>query len=59
MKARCFYYILDQTKKALETEEIAAHVTELGLGTDSDDVAYRGLETAHRRSKCYAVSVRT
>jgi hypothetical protein len=29
VKARCAYYILDQTKKAIETEEIEARVTEL------------------------------
>jgi hypothetical protein len=29
VKARCAYYILDQTRKAIETEEIEAHVTEL------------------------------
>ena len=29
VKARCAYYILDQTRKAIETEEIEARVTEL------------------------------
>jgi hypothetical protein len=29
VKARCAYYVLDQTKKAIETEEIEARVTEL------------------------------
>jgi hypothetical protein len=29
VKARCAYYILDQTKKAIETEEIEARVSEL------------------------------
>ena len=29
VKARCAYYILDQTKKAIETEEIEARVTAL------------------------------
>jgi hypothetical protein len=29
VKARCAYYILDQTQKAIETEEIEARVTEL------------------------------
>jgi hypothetical protein len=29
VKARCAYYILDQTTKAIETEEIEARVTEL------------------------------
>jgi hypothetical protein len=29
VKARCAYYILDQTRKGIETEEIEARVTEL------------------------------
>jgi len=29
VKARCAYYVLDQTKKAIETEEIEARVSEL------------------------------
>jgi hypothetical protein len=29
VKARCAYYVLDQTRKAIETEEIEARVTEL------------------------------
>jgi hypothetical protein len=29
VKARCAYYVLDQTRKAVETEEIEARVTEL------------------------------
>jgi DNA polymerase elongation subunit (family B) len=29
VKARCAYYILDQTKKAIETEEIEVRVAEL------------------------------
>ena len=29
VKARCAYYIPDQTKKAIETEEIEMHVTEV------------------------------
>jgi hypothetical protein len=29
VKARCAYYILDQTKKAIETEEMEARVTDL------------------------------
>ena len=29
VKARCAYYILDQTRKSIETEEIEARVTEL------------------------------
>ena len=29
VKARCAYYILDQTKKGMETEDIAARVSEL------------------------------
>ena len=29
VKARCAYYILDQTRKAMETDEIEARVTEL------------------------------
>jgi hypothetical protein len=33
VKARCAYYILDQTKKAIETEEIEARVTELERAT--------------------------
>ena len=32
VKARCAYYILDQTHKAVETEEIEARVTELERG---------------------------
>jgi len=29
VKARCAYYILDQTKKAMETEDIEARLSEL------------------------------
>jgi hypothetical protein len=29
VRARCAYYILDQTQKAIETEEIEARVTAL------------------------------
>ena len=29
VKARCAYYILDQTRKAVETEDIEARVAEL------------------------------
>ena len=32
VKARCAYYILNQTKEAIETEEIEARVTELERG---------------------------
>jgi hypothetical protein len=35
VKARCAYYILDQTKKAVETEEMAARVAELERITET------------------------
>jgi hypothetical protein len=34
VKARCAYYILDQTKKAVETEEIEARLAELERTTE-------------------------
>jgi hypothetical protein len=35
VKARCAYYILDQTKKAVEIEEMAARVAELERITET------------------------
>ena len=37
VKARCAYYILEQTKKAIETEEIGARVTELERTADGQE----------------------
>jgi hypothetical protein len=35
VKARCAYYILDQTRKAIETDEIEARVAELERNADA------------------------
>lgn len=37
VKARCAYYILDQSKKAIETEEIESRVTALERVNQQDD----------------------
>lgn len=34
LKARCAYYVLDQTRKGMETEEIEARVSELEKATE-------------------------
>ena len=34
VKARCAYYILDQTRKGIETEDIEARVAELERSTE-------------------------
>jgi hypothetical protein len=35
VKARCAYYILDQTRKGIETEEIERHVAELERASEA------------------------
>ena len=41
VKARCAYYILDQTKKAMETEDIEARVSELERAAEAAKVNRR------------------
>ena len=57
VKARCAYYVLDQTKKAIETEESEARVTELERtapqkrgdgGGDSSEGSWRHGEAVRR-----------
>jgi hypothetical protein len=42
VKARCAYYTLDQTKKAIETEEIETRVTELERAAETQKSGGRG-----------------
>ena len=42
VKARCAYYILDQTKKTIETEEIETRVTELERAAETQKSGGRG-----------------
>jgi hypothetical protein len=41
VKARCAYYILDQTRKGMETEEIEVRVAELEKATERQNVGRR------------------
>ena len=41
VKARCAYYILDQTRKGIETEEIEKRVGELERAAESSNVGRR------------------
>ena len=41
VKARCAYYILDQTRKGMETEEIEARVSELEKATERQNAGRR------------------
>jgi hypothetical protein len=41
VKARCAYYILDQTRKGIETEEIETRVAELEQTALSPDIGGR------------------
>ena len=41
VKARCAYYILDQTRKGIETEEIERRVAELERAAETSNVGRR------------------